>query len=434
MNFVRSNSSENAAASPVELDEQALWSPHTPLGIGDKRHFLIISAPFGPFSKELSANLRAAGADVTRILLNAGDVLSWGLRNAEPYFGTTADWADWLKAFVQRKRFTDIITYGDSSPHAAAALAVSAELGLRRHVLEQGYFRPDWVTLEAEGVNANSDLPRDPDWYRNHPAAKQPAASEAVGRTTPAAVWHIFNYHLAMYIGAPIFFRYRAHYRDSAVKQAMGHVARYGQELVTQTRHKIAYENLVSTEGSVFLCILQRPGDSQLWRHSEYESPSDFIRHVVASFAAHAPANARLLVRLHPLDPGIFPYDSFITAVAAEFGVQERVCVSNHGKLHDVLPQMAGVICINSTAGLAAVEFGKPTIALGRAMYDVPGLIHQGGLEKFWTAPEMPDAALYQAFRRVVMSETQINGAYATANGRRLAVPEIARRLLADRL
>jgi capsular polysaccharide export protein len=72
-----------------------------------------------------------------------------------------------------------------------------------------------------------------------------------------------------------------------------------------------------------------------------------------------------------------------------------------------------------------------PTIALGRAIYDMPGLTHQGGLDGFWSAPQAPDAELYDAYRRVVMAETQINGAYATSRGRRLAVPEIARRLLA---
>jgi capsular polysaccharide export protein len=92
---------------------------------------------------------------------------------------------------------------------------------------------------------------------------------------------------------------------------------------------------------------------------------------------------------------------------------------------------MAGVVCVNSTAGLAAIEFGTPTITLGRAIYDMPGLTHQGDLDGFWTAPQVPDAELYLAFRHVVIAETQINGAYATAKGRHLAVPEIARRLLA---
>jgi capsular polysaccharide export protein len=88
-------------------------------------------------------------------------------------------------------------------------------------------------------------------------------------------------------------------------------------------------------------------------------------------------------------------------------------------------------VCVNSTAGLAAIEFGRPTVVLGRAIYDMPGMTHQGGLDSFWTAPEVPRAELYQAFRRVVLGTTQVNGAFATTRGRGLAVPAVTERLLA---
>ena len=100
------------------------------------------------------------------------------------------------------------------------------------------------------------------------------------------------------------------------------------------------------------------------------------------------------------------------------------------GLLQDILPSMAGVVCVNSTAGLAAVEFGRPTITLGQAIYGMPGLTHQGSLASFWTSPEPQLPGLYEAFRNVVMAETQVNGAYATRKGRRLAIGEVARRLL----
>jgi capsular polysaccharide export protein len=416
------------------------FEPHTPHRIDIHfanisgtvtRRFLFASAPFGPFSRELAAELRARGAKVTRILLNGGDVFDWATREAIPYFGAWSGWGDWLKVVILSGHFTDIVAYGDSSPHATTALSVASELGIRSHVMEQGYFRPDWITLDAGGVNANSALPRDPAWYRNHPAAHEAADAQVVGRTTPAAVRHIVAYHLAMYLGVPFFWRYRAHYAESAAKQAAGHVARYGLQPLRRKSESRSYEDLVRAEGPVFLCVLQRPGDSQLWRHSEYASFPPFIDRVVTSFASHAPETARLVIRPHPLDPGLVPHGAIVSAAARRRSIEDRVRVTDFGKLHDVLPRMAGVVCINSTAGLAAVEFGKPTITLGRAMYDMPGLTHQGDLDGFWQAPQAPDAGLYQAFRRVVIAETQVNGAYATQRGRQMSVPEIARRLLA---
>jgi capsular polysaccharide export protein len=100
--------------------------------------------------------------------------------------------------------------------------------------------------------------------------------------------------------------------------------------------------------------------------------------------------------------------------------------------LHEILPLMSGAVCVNSTAGLAAVEFGKPTVVLGRALYDMPGLTHQDGIDTFWRSPQAPDPRLYEAFRQVMMATTQVNGAYATRRGRALAVPEAGARLLHD--
>ena len=43
----------------------------------------------------------------------------------------------------------------------AAALEADRAHPLRVWVLENGYFRPDWITVEENGVNASSGLPRD---------------------------------------------------------------------------------------------------------------------------------------------------------------------------------------------------------------------------------------------------------------------------------
>jgi capsular polysaccharide export protein len=175
---------------------------------------------------------------------------------------------------------------------------------------------------------------------------------------------------------------------------------------------------------------LQRPGDSQLWRHSDFERTEAFLDRVVTSFAAHAPKSARLVVRAHPFDHGLDPHEPVLAKLARREGVADRVHSVERGKLHEVLPMVSGAICVNSTAGLAAVEFECPTVVLGRALYDMPGLTHQRGIDSFWQDPDRPNAALYQAFRNVLMAATQINGAYATRRGRELAVSEAAQRLL----
>src|SRR5580693_3448210 len=84
---------------------------------GQARHFLFISAPFGPFARELATRLQAHGATCTRVIVNGGDMFDWGPRDAAPYFGAEAGWCDWLQGLIQRLHVTDIVAYGDSSPY-----------------------------------------------------------------------------------------------------------------------------------------------------------------------------------------------------------------------------------------------------------------------------------------------------------------------------
>jgi capsular polysaccharide export protein len=76
------------------------------------------------------------------------------------------------------------------------------------------------------------------------------------------------------------------------------------------------------------------------------------------------------------------------------------------------------------------LEFGRPTIVLGTAIYDIRGMTHQGGLKTFWRTPESPNPEVFYAFSRVVTANTQINGAYATIHGIDLAIPELVCRLI----
>jgi capsular polysaccharide export protein len=166
-------------------------------------------------------------------------------------------------------------------------------------------------------------------------------------------------------------------------------------------------------------------------RHSPFRSTADFIRHVVESFAAFAPEEARLIFKAHPLDPGLEPHGEIIARAAAAAGVGGRIEFIDDGDLNALLTRVAGVVTINSTSGLTALEHGRPTVVLGRAIYDIAGLTHRRGLDVFWTSPDPPDAERFAAFRRFEMASTQINGAYATRRGVNLAVPEAARRMLA---
>jgi capsular polysaccharide export protein len=393
-----------------------------------QRHFLIVSGPFGPFCTVLARRLRSAGARCTRVISNGGDILDWGLRSMAPYTGARAGWGRWIANRIRRARVTDVIVFGDSCPYSAEAIRQAQSEGVRTHVLEEGYFRPHWITLERDGVNGNSQLPREPQAYRSAAPSTRHGADVPVGGLDAALAARITLYHVGCYLGWPIFRGYRHPYLYSPLHQGLAHLRKYSSAFLARLSR--AGAAVVDHDEGYFLVLLQRPGDSQIMRHSPFKSVSEMIELVLASFARHAPPDARLVLKAHPLDHGIERHDAHLRRLAERLDLGERVSYVEARPLAPMLDRARGVITVNSTGGLAALKAAIPTVTLGRAIYDLAGLTHQAGLDRFWSDPTPPDPELFGAFERVVMERTQVNGAFATRAGARLAAEGVAARLL----
>jgi len=125
-------------------------------------------------------------------------------------------------------------------------------------------------------------------------------------------------------------------------------------------------------------------------------------------------------------------YPAIITALEQELGTAGRVLYLETGHLPTLLDHALGVVTVNSTVGMSALWHRCPTITLGPAIYDLPGLTFQGRLEDFWEQRTPADRRLYQAFRNTVIHTTQVNGDLYTAAGIRMAIAACDR-FLADR-
>ena len=137
------------------------------------------------------------------------------------------------------------------------------------------------------------------------------------------------------------------------------------------------------------------------------------IQHVLNSFARHAAAYARLAVKLHPLDNGVIDWRAITGHIAAELGLADRLVVIDGGNLDKLLARCRAVVTVNSTVGCQALARGVPVMALGEAIYDIPGLTNRGELDAFWNAPEPPDPELFDAFRRVLVARSLIPGSFS---------------------
>jgi len=370
------------------------------------RRFLIVTAPFGPFGRVMAEVLEMRGAQVERMIFNAADAITWRRAGGRTFKGGKDAWA--AQCAELAKMFTDIIVFGEGGAYNRAVLNQAESLGARVWVLENGYFRPDWVTVERNGVNASSRLPRFRDGY----AAPEPQlpAPRAVGKILPHHVANISAYHALQMLGTPLFPRYATAYVHSPLAQCLGHIRRY-VGLSFQSRRAVDTDR-IAARGAFFIACLQREGDAQLLRYSRLADNSAFLAEVLRSFAQEAPADSRLVVKNHPLDPGLVNLKAVTTRLTREHGLEGRVDFIDGGNLAGLCRASRGMVVNNSSAALSALGFHTPVKVLGDAFFDFEGLTHQGPLGEFWRAPVAPDAELFTRFRGHVIAQTQVNGNY----------------------
>ena len=110
----------------------------------------------------LSGELSKLGHGIRRINLSGGDLYDWRM-GATNYRGTMSAWPMFFDRFVRTNRVTDLVVYGDCRPVHQAAMRMAKLRGIRVFVFEEGYIRPDWMTLERDGVNGYSPFDRDPE-------------------------------------------------------------------------------------------------------------------------------------------------------------------------------------------------------------------------------------------------------------------------------
>lgn len=380
-----------------------------------RQRFLFLQGPPGPFFHRLAEGLLTLGHEVRRINLNAGDRASW--RGAAiDYRGSAAHWPGFVDAFMVQHGITDLVLFGDCRPLHDAARSLARLRDIRVHVFEEGYIRPDWVTLELDGVNGYSTLPRDPLWYleaaRNlPPLVRRPSVPATFQRRAREAM----AYYARTSFGQWRFPHYRSHRGRLAPFEALGWLKQFA---LRRWSAADADEAIARLQGQrYFILPLQLSSDHQIRVHSKFGTMQAGATYVIESFARSAPADTLLLIKEHPLDSSLLSWRSFIRRTARRLGVADRILFTRHGDLPRLTSESIGVVTINSTSGTLALAAGTPVIALGDAVYNLPGLTFDGPLDRFWQKPTPPGPRIWDAFCRVLQARCLIYGGFASDEG-----------------
>ena len=352
------------------------------------RRFLFLQGVASPFFARLTDHLRQSGEHVAKINFCAGDALYWGRRPAWRFRHEVTQLEDYLRDRFAQHHFTDLVVFGSRRPIHRPAIDLANARGIRVHVFEEGYVRPNWLTLERGGVNADSPLPRDPAWFLAvDPGLPRYANGQPVPTNIRVRAAHDLAYHLANGLNPLLYRGYRTHRPYLAPVEYAGWIRRFGKLPLRRPRDERRIRELIAGGRPYYLLPLQLNGDTQITINSSYGGMPQLIDTVLRSFASDAPASSLLVIKNHPLDTGLVDYPALISTLEQELGITGRVVYLETGALPDLLRRTAGVVTVNSTAGMVALAHHCPTLTLGAAIYDLPGLTFQGRLADFGTMP-----------------------------------------------
>lgn len=375
---------------------------------------LLLQGPLGCFFSVLAKTFSQAGYAVHRIVFNGGDQFYATADYVHCFNGTPQAWQPFLYDYLLKHDIETVFVFGDCRFYHREARQVCQQLQRNFMVFEEGYLRPNTITLELDGVNAHSKL--------NLSLARLqqviPHSCEStvkIGATMATRAKAASLYYWAAWFAQHHFPHYHHHRAFHPVVEG----AQWIRSSVRKWRYyrksrQVESQLQTVLSGRFYLVALQVHDDSQIKYHSDYTNIEAFIEEVVTSFAQYAPSDTVLVLKHHPMDRGYTDYTALIQQLGERFAINERLIYCHDVRLPAIYQHCRGVVTVNSTVGMSALLHNIPVKVTGQAMYDITGLTSQCSLNDFWQAPQSVNTQLFQQLQTLLFDRTQINGSFFT--------------------
>ena len=273
-----------------------------------------------------------------------------------------ARYIGFLRVFLEEKQIDLVIMHNDLRWQHALAIHVCKEIGMRYLITERGLFRPHTTTVDFQGVNAYSSIPKGIDFYEKITVKNLPFREHSIGRLKSFQVNFKFALFLCLsYFGDIIKVNSRlANQRYSLLSYIF---------LFLKQRKKLKDKLTLALPKKYIFIPLQVNTDTQILVHSQYESMQAFISHVEKTFYAER-SDVSLVFKPHPMDKGKeYVFDS------------KSLVVDN--ETSQLIQGSEFIITINSTVGFEAIQSYKTVIVLGEAFYKIPKLCITSSIRSF---------------------------------------------------
>lgn len=382
------------------------------------QNILLLQGPVSNFFLQFNQWLSKYQKTVYKINFNGGDEYYYPESNPNTFAFTDRmeNFGEFLSNFIEKYHIDSIVCFGDTRPMHQIAKKVSLEKNLHFWSMEEGYFRPHFITIEKDGCNHFSTIPSDADFFQEafehlknktfeNPKGVRPAFLK--GRVKGFFyLWYLTKNRSK--------YPHYQHHRNYRAWQSVYLTLKGEMRLLFKYRQKdnsLMQKIIHNKINNFYILPLQLFDDAQISIHSDFASVEEFLMFVLQSFADHAPQDLNLMVKHHPWDIYFKDYTKQIN----DFIDKNPHCKGRVFYIHDMpmpvlLRKGKAMVVMNSTSGVSALLHHLPVKVLGRANYNIAGLTDSNSLENFWHNPMKPDAELFHAFRQYHMNVTQVAG------------------------
>ena len=382
------------------------------------RNILLLQGPVGPFFKKFARQLESHGHNVLKVNLNGGDLFYFRSGKYLNFTSPSAVWPAWIENVMVGRKIDRLYLFGDCRRYHRQAIDIARRVGVEVYVFEEGYVRPNYVTLEKDGVNGFSSACKKPEiltHLANTEKESEDLPSEPVSNVFWNGALHVFGYYSAALVLRSLFKHYDHHRSLNVVTETMLALRSGIRKIAYRVTERQVSRRLLSGSEKYFLLPLQVHFDMQVKQHSKFSSIESFIEQMISSFSQAGREDCSLVIKHHPYDRGYKNYSTLIKKMALVYGLEGRLFYVHDTDLPTLLQNAEGSVLINSTVGISSMYHGTPVKALGDAIYDVEGLTHQGSLDTFWHTPDPVNRELFSRFRQYLINKTQVNGSLYTA-------------------
>ncbi len=381
----------------------------------NNKEILLLQGPMGSFFKKLQLKLEKNN-NVYRIGFNKGDEFFSLNKNFYSYRNTIKKWRVFINLFFKKKKIKIIFLFGDCRFYHKIAIEEAKKLNIDIYVFEEGYIRPNFITLEKNGVNNFSEISKKKSEIFNQTKINnsiflKKEINFSKDHTFLKMVAQSFLYY---FISNIFYFQYPnyIHHREFSVIREI----KYGiLNIFRLIKNKILEYNFEKScrqkyKKQYFFVPLQTHNDFQVKVHSNYDSIEEFIEEVLISFSKYASNEKLLFFKHHPIDRGRKNYYKTIIEMANKLNIQSRVKVIYDVHLPTLLKNAIGTIVINSTVGLSSLHHKTPVLCLGESIYNLKGLTaYNININDFWDLKLKVNYQNYLNFRSYLIENTQIN-------------------------